>query len=44
MAKTTYKGYDAHVPVKEKIELFEKAAKRLALELKEKKDWRNENR
>jgi nucleoid DNA-binding protein len=44
MAKTTYKGYDAHVPVKEKIELFEKAAKRLAGELKEKKDWRNENR
>lgn len=44
MAKTTYKGYDAHVPVKEKIILFEKAAERLAGELKEKKDWRNENR
>ena len=44
MAKTTYKGYDAHVPVKEKIKLFEKAADRLAEEIKQKKDWRNENR
>ena len=41
--KNTYKGYDKHIPVKEKIELLEKALVNLETEIKNKKDFKNEH-
>ena len=41
--KNTYKGYDKHVPVKEKIELLEKALVKLDIEINNKKEFKDEN-
>ena len=40
----TYKGYNKHIPVKEKIESLEKALKLVNTKLKKKKDFKNENK
>ena len=44
LEKMTYKGYDKHIPVKEKIESLEKALKLVNTKLKKKKDFKNENK
>jgi len=44
MEKTTYSGYGKHLPVKNKLITMEKALKRIETEIKEKKDWKNENK
>ena len=44
MEKTTYSGYGKHLPVKDKLISMENALKRIEKELKEKKDWKNENK
>lgn len=41
--KNTYKGYDKHIPVKEKINMFEKVLIRLDEEMINKKKFKNEN-
>ena len=44
MEKTTYSGYGKHLPVKDKLIIMENALKRIEKEIKEKKDWKNENK
>ena len=41
--KNTYKGYGKHIPVKEKIEILEKALTNIEEELKTKNKFRDEN-
>ena len=40
----TYKGYDKHIPVKEKIKSLEKALELVKDKLKKKKAFKNENK
>ena len=44
LEKMTYKGYDKHVPVKEKINSLEKALELVNVKLKKKKNFKNENK
>ena len=44
MEKTTYSGYGKHLPVKDKLIIMENALERIEKEIKEKKDWKNENK
>tara|TARA_R100000541_G_scaffold59241_2_gene72462 strand:- start:5427 stop:5804 length:378 start_codon:yes stop_codon:yes gene_type:complete len=44
MEKTTYTGYGNHLPVKNKLILMESAKVRVDKELKQKKDWKDENK
>jgi nucleoid DNA-binding protein len=43
LEKRTFTGYNAHLPIKEKLELMNKAAERIKNELQLKKDWKNEH-
>ena len=44
LEKMTYKGYDKHIPVKEKIKSLEKALELVKDKLKKKKAFKNENK
>lgn len=44
LEKRTFKGYNKHLPIKEKLQLMEKAAERIDQEVKNKKDWKNEHK
>jgi nucleoid DNA-binding protein len=44
LEKMTYKGYDKYVPVKNKLEEMEKALDILNKKIKERKNFKNENR
>ena len=44
MEKTTYSGYGKHLPVKDKLIIMENALERIEKEIKEKKNWKNENK
>lgn len=44
MEKITYCGYGKYLPVKNKLILMENAKIRIDKELKQKKDWKNENK
>ena len=44
LEKRTFKGYDKHVPLKEKLNKMEKSHDRMVEELKLKKQWKDENK
>ena len=44
LEKRTYSGYGKHVPIKEKLELMEKAALRISEEIETKKQWKDEHK
>ena len=41
LEKRTFKGYNEHLPIKEKLQLMEKAAERINKEVQTKKTWKN---
>ena len=44
LEKTTFKGYNEHLPIKEKLQLMEKAAERINKEVQSKNNWKNEHK
>jgi len=44
LEKRTFKGYNEHLPIKEKLQLMEKAAERINKEVETKKTWKNEHK
>jgi hypothetical protein len=44
LEKRTFKGYNEHLPIKEKLQLMEHAAKRINEEVKLKTNWKNEHK
>jgi len=44
LEKTTFKGYNKHVPIKEKLDLMEKASERINNEIELKNQWRDEHK
>ena len=44
LEKRTYSGYGKHVPIKEKLELMEKASLRISKEIETKKQWKDEHK
>ena len=44
LEKRTFKGYNEHLPIKEKLQLMEKAAERIKKEVETKKTWKDEHK
>ena len=44
LEKRTFKGYNEHLPLKEKLQLMEHAAKRINEEVELKTKWKNEHK
>jgi len=44
LEKRTFKGYNKHLPIKEKLQLMEDAAKRIEKEVELKNQWKNEHK
>ena len=44
LEKRTFKGYDKHLPIKEKLQLMEDAAKRINKEVELKTKWKDEHK
>ena len=44
LEKRTFKGYNEHLPIKEKLQLMEKAAERIEKEVELKTKWKNEHK
>ena len=44
LEKRTFKGYNKHLPIKEKLDLMEEASKRINSEIELKNQWRDEHK
>lgn len=44
LEKRTFKGYNEHLPIKEKLQLMENAAERINKEVELKTKWKNEHK
>lgn len=44
LEKRTFKGYNKHLPIKEKLQLMEDAAKRIEKEVELKNQWKDEHK
>ena len=44
LEKRTFKGYNKHLPIKEKLDLMEEASERINSEIKLKNQWKDEHK